>query len=147
MAKLKCPNCGYEPADGDVFIHRPFIGSLECPKCQQFSQDKYWRITGRVDDASISGDSTSVFQVEGKPVVNHFHTDNHRPSHYEEGNDTFSWSDNEFTDHENLAICNFMIHKYFHRKKGQDGLDYGKIADYANRAKKFADNIEMEERR
>lgn len=60
-----------------------------------------------------------------------------RPNHYAKGKDTFAWAEEKFDTDTCLAIAAFNIHKYNDRDKGQDFNDFGKIADYANWARKL----------
>jgi len=112
---MKCPHCSHQIIDDLVEGRGSFdVGSMydyRCPSCRDWIPEKQWTEES-ADDDKLS----------------------YRPKHYEEGHDTFAWSEHKFDLKTNLNICRFNIHKYNDRDKGQDKRDFEKIIDYAQRA-------------
>jgi len=67
-----------------------------------------------------------------------------RPSHYQEGEDSFAWAEKNFPLDVCLAIAAFNIDKYNGRAKNQDYDDFGKIIVYASWARSLMEKINEE---
>ncbi len=114
---MKCPKCGETP-NKNLLLTTTAI-SILCPSCDKFSSTYKWN--------------------EEK-----YKEDKFRPKHYEKGHDTFAWAEHKFDLETNIAICQFNIHKYNDRKKGQTIEDFENIIAYAKRALDLIKEDKME---
>ena len=112
---MKCPKCGNKDMGRSVGRGH----EIGCTKCNQWSPEHEWNS----DDKNAKS---------------------YRPKHYEEGHDTFAWAEHKFDLETNLAICQFNIHKYNDREKGQTKRDFEKIIDYAQRGLDLIKEDKME---
>lgn len=136
---IKCDNCNkgittISGSYGSDLLEGLRFCSLECLNSAKNVEIKKLRniienggLLLNVDEQST--ENINKFNIKlGEEVV---HEDKLRPSHYKKGKDTFSWAEDKYSTEQLQAIAEFNIHKYSSRKKGQDILDFGKVADYA----------------